>query len=108
MSERKQVYYRLAFFVLKCSDTVSEHFYLDLFLLTVSGRMEMLTMYLVVIIAFVLLLCLLLFALYWIRALKLRMQRLEFDLMLLRKIVRYQGWEARKNALRNSRKFKSL
>ena len=65
-------------------------------------------MYLVFIIAFVLLLCLLLVALYWIRALKLRIQRLEFDLMLLRKIVRYQGWEARKNALRNSKRFQSL
>ena len=49
-------------------------------------------MYWCLIAAFVLLLCLLLVALYWIRALKLRIQRLEFDLMLLRKIVRYQGW----------------
>lgn len=58
--------------------------------------------------AFVLLLCLLLFLLYRIRALRLRIQRFEFDLMLLRKIVKYQGWEAKRNELRNSRKFKSM
>lgn len=65
-------------------------------------------MYWCLIAAFVLLLCLLLVALYWIRALKLRIQRLEFDLMLLRKIVRYQGWDARRNELRNSKRFQSL
>lgn len=58
--------------------------------------------------AFVLLLCLLLFLLYRIRALRLRIQRFEFDLMLLRKIVKYQDWEAKRNELRNSRKFKSM
>ena len=58
--------------------------------------------------AFVLLLCLLLFLLCRIRALRLRIQRFEFDLMLLRKIVKYQGWEAKRNELRNSRKFKSM
>ena len=58
--------------------------------------------------AFVLLLCLLLFLLYRIRALRLRIQRFEFDLMLLWKIVKYQGWEAKRNELRNLRKFKSL
>ena len=58
--------------------------------------------------AFVLLLCLLLFLLYRIRAPRLRIQRFEFDLMLLRKIVKYQDWEAKRNELRNSRKFKSM
>lgn len=65
-------------------------------------------MHFVLIVAIVLLLCLLLLSLYWLYALKLRIQRLEFDLMLLRKIVRYQSWEVRKNELRNSRKFKAL